>query len=69
MKPNDQAQDDLLLFQAHFDQLLNPQQPLIKLARAVQKAARPTAIRQKQNRQPARTGRAMHQQRQIAQAI
>jgi hypothetical protein len=39
MKPNDQAQDDLLLFQAHFDQLLNPQQPLIKLARAVQKAA------------------------------
>jgi hypothetical protein len=28
-----------LLFQAHFDQLLNPQQPLIKLARAVQKAA------------------------------
>jgi IS5 family transposase len=33
MKPDDQAQDDLLLFQAHFDQLLNPTHPLIKLAK------------------------------------
>lgn len=33
MKPQGPAQDDLLLFQAHFDQLLNEQHPLIKLAK------------------------------------
>lgn len=33
MKPEDQVQDDLLLFQAHFDQLLNEQHPLVKLAK------------------------------------
>jgi IS5 family transposase len=32
MKPQSQPEDDLLLFQSHFDQLLNPKHPLIKLA-------------------------------------
>jgi transposase, IS5 family len=32
MKPESTPADDLLLFQAHFDQLLNPHHPLIKLA-------------------------------------
>lgn len=32
MKPRSTDQDDLLLFQAHFDQLLNARHPLLKLA-------------------------------------
>jgi IS5 family transposase len=32
MKPQRPDQDDLFLFQAHFDQLLNPAHPLLKLA-------------------------------------
>ena len=35
MKPKTQPQDELALFQAHFDQLLNPQHPLVKLARQI----------------------------------
>jgi IS5 family transposase len=35
MKPQSPGQDDLLLFQAHFDQLLNPAHPLLKLARQI----------------------------------
>lgn len=35
MKPQSTPTDDLLLFQAHFDQLLNPRHPLLKLARQI----------------------------------
>lgn len=35
MKPQSSAQDDLLLFQAHFDRLLNPDHPLVKLAEQI----------------------------------
>ena len=35
MKPESTPADDLLLFQAHFDQLLNPAHPLIKLAKRI----------------------------------
>jgi transposase, IS5 family len=35
MKPKSTPTDDLLLFQAHFDQLLNPAHPLIKLAKQI----------------------------------
>ena len=35
MTPQNPDQDDFLLFQAHFDQLLNPAHPLIKLARQI----------------------------------
>lgn len=39
MKPESTPTDDLLLFQAHFDQLLNPSHPLIKLASQIDWAA------------------------------
>jgi len=39
MKPQSPGQDDLLLFQAHFDQLLNPAHPLLKLAGQIDWAA------------------------------
>ncbi len=39
MKPESTPSDDLLLFQAHFDQLLNPAHPLIKLAGQIDWAA------------------------------
>lgn len=32
MTPQSPDRDELLLFQAHFDQLLNPDHPLVKLA-------------------------------------
>jgi len=32
MKPQSSPSDELLLFQAHFDQLLNPAHPLVQLA-------------------------------------
>ena len=32
MTPQSTDQNELLLFQAHFDQLLNPAHPLLKLA-------------------------------------
>jgi IS5 family transposase len=35
MKPQTTPTDDLLLFQAHFDQLLNPQHPLLKVAKQI----------------------------------
>ena len=35
MKPQTQDQDALQLFQAHFDQLLNPTHSLVKLARQI----------------------------------
>ena len=35
MKPKTQPQDALFLFQAHFDQQLNPDHPLVKLARQI----------------------------------
>ena len=35
MKPESTPADDLLMFQAHFDQLLNPDHPLIKLAKQI----------------------------------
>jgi IS5 family transposase len=35
MKPQQTPQDDLLLFQAHFDQLLNPDHPLVNIARQI----------------------------------
>lgn len=35
MTPQNPDQDALLLFQAHFDQLLNPSHPLLKLARQI----------------------------------
>lgn len=35
MKPQSPDHDDLLLFQAHFDQLLNPKHPLLKLAKQI----------------------------------
>lgn len=39
MKPESTPTDDLLLFQAHFDQLLNPRHPLLKLAGQIDWAA------------------------------
>ena len=39
MKPESTTTDDLLLFQAHFDQLLNPDHALLKLARQIDWAA------------------------------
>jgi len=39
MKPGSTPTDDLLLFQAHFDRLLNPAHPLIKLAGQIDWAA------------------------------
>jgi len=39
MKPESTPTDDLLLFQAHFDQLLNPKHPLLKLAKQIDWAA------------------------------
>ncbi len=39
MKPESTPNDDLLLFQAHFNQLLNPSHPLIKLANQIDWAA------------------------------
>ncbi len=39
MKPESTPNDDLLLFQAHFEQLLNPSHPLIKLANQIDWAA------------------------------
>ena len=35
MKPQTTPTDDLLLFQAHFDQLLNPHHPLLKVAKQI----------------------------------
>ncbi|NOG53173.1 MAG: hypothetical protein HND57_14655 [Planctomycetes bacterium] len=35
MKPQAQPDDELFLFQSHFDQLLNPTHPLIKLSKQV----------------------------------
>ena len=35
MKPQSPDQDDLLLFQAHFDQLLNPTHPLLTLSKQI----------------------------------
>jgi len=39
MKPESTPTDDVLLFQAHFDQLLNPAHPLLKLAGQIDWAA------------------------------
>jgi len=39
MKPGSTPADDLLLFRAHFDQLLNPSHPLLKLAGQIDWAA------------------------------
>lgn len=44
MKPESTLTDDLLLFQAHFDQLLNPAHPLLKLAGQIDWAAFDTAF-------------------------
>lgn len=62
MKPESTPTDDLLLFQAHFDQLLNPAHPLIKLAKQIDWAAFDTAFGElycEDNGAPAKSTRLM----------